>query len=93
MYSTGDPARDFWLSVFAGLILVLAIVALIPWGRATALRRALGWLPALTLPVYGWYEYLMPDRFDIRIDLLLIWPLVIIAFIGFLIRLMRRQPR
>jgi hypothetical protein len=48
-----------------------------PWRFPTRLSRVLAHVPALVLPCYVAYETLMPPEVDIRIDLLVVIPLVI----------------
>lgn len=74
MYETGSAVRDLLLAGLALVIVTCAVVALIPWGRRRALTRFMTHLPLAAVPAYGAYEWLMPNRFDIRIDLLVLWP-------------------
>ena len=40
-------------------------------------------MPALTLVAYVVYEASMPSQYNIRIDLLVIWPaLIVVAIVG-----------
>lgn len=77
LYGTGDETTDLQLTVLAILILACAVISLFPWRK---LRRA-GWVshvPLLAFPAYAALEHIMPARYDIRIDLLVLWPLLVL---------------
>jgi len=71
-----DPARNLILNACFYMILLLTLIALVPWKTMGAKRVSSGlrWLaiPILALAVV--YEWTMPSRFNIRVDLLLLLP-------------------
>ncbi len=71
---------------FFGLVLV-AIASCIPGPR----RRWTLWLPVLAIGIYVVCEWAMPVRYDIRLDLVLIMPLVLITIGACLVRLVLRR--
>ena len=71
---------------FYGLV-ALAVFALIPWPLRNQRNRWTLWLPLPALALYAGYETSMPARMDIRLDLVLIWPLLLIVFAAWLIRI------
>jgi hypothetical protein len=71
-----DPEANLILNGCFYAIIFLTIISLVPWKSLGAehLSRMLRWM---ALPVFGLailYESVMPSRFDIRIDLLLLLP-------------------
>ncbi len=77
LYQTGEETADLLLSVLAVFIVACGVISLFPWRK---LRRA-AWVthaPLLAFPAYAALEYLMPARFDIRVDLLIIWPVLLL---------------
>ena len=94
MYETGNAARDIELAVLAIVVLVCALIVLVPWGRKSAFARIATHLPLLALPTYAVYEWLMPSNFDIRIDLLVLWPALAICLLGWIVKMLwrRRAP-
>ncbi len=95
MISIGEPAIDFWLNLCFGLIALATLVALVPWGLLGAWRMARAlrwtWLPVAALAIG--YEVLMPARYDIRVDLLLLLPAYLIVLVTCLWRWWRlRAP-
>lgn len=76
LINVADPLRNLALNTCLYLILSLAIVGLIPW-RALGVPIPGRFLRWLALPVFVLavaYEWIMPSRFDIRVDLLLLLP-------------------
>ncbi len=88
------PDLDFILNgCFYGLA-VLAALSVVPWRLRERRNRWTLWLPAAALALYLAYETTMPARWDIRLDLLLIFPLLLIVVLAWLVRLvlLRRRP-
>jgi len=77
---------------FYGL-LVVAGTSLFPWRLRHGGNRWTLWLPLPALALYAVYERTMPVRFDIRLDLFVIWPLVGLTLLAWLVRvaLLRRH--
>ena len=88
LIDVGDPTLNLALNACFVAILLLALLALIPWRLFGVARFSyrLRWLilPLILLAVS--YEYLMPSRFDIRIDLLLLLPLYLLVLVASLAR-------
>ena len=88
----GDPASNFGLNSCFWLIIALALISILPWKSLGAPRLSFWarwtWLPVVVLAIA--YEGLMPSRFDIRIDLLLLLPLYALVLLACAIRWWRR---
>ncbi len=69
---------------FYGLA-VLAALSVVPWRLRERRNRWTLWLPAAALALYLAYETTMPARWDIRLDLLLIFPLLLIVVLAWLV--------
>lgn len=84
LIDVGDLLRNLALNTCLYLILFLAIAGLVPW-RALGVpipSRFLRWLAVPVFLLAVAYEWLMPSRFDIRLDLVLLLPaygLVLVA--------------
>ncbi len=74
---------------------MLAALPAVPWRLRERRNRWTLWLPAAALALYLAYEFTMPARWDIRLDLLLIFPLLPIVVLAWLVRLvlLRRGRR
>jgi hypothetical protein len=84
----GDPASNLWLNLCFWLILLVALGSFLPW-RAFGVPRLSqwakwSWLPVLMLAVA--YEVIMPARFDIRVDLLLLLPIYALVVLACTVR-------
>jgi hypothetical protein len=77
MYDVGDPVLNAALTLCFGAIALLTIATVIPWRVVGALRmnRVLRWAVVPLCALVVLYEWLMPSRFDIRVDLLLLLPM------------------
>ena len=73
--------------LFWSMILIGASSIFLPWRFLSRFSRLLIHLPVLLFLLYLAYEYLMPSKYNIRVDLLLLYPLIIISAICYLIRL------
>ena len=83
MIDVQDPALNLVLNVCFFVILGLGLVSLVPWGLKSGGNRWTLLLPILAIAVYAVYEFAMPNNWDIRVDLLLLWPvLVLILLLG-----------
>jgi hypothetical protein len=71
-----DSVRNLVLNGCFYSIVLLSLVAIIPWGHIGAVRmsRLLRWLVVPVLGLAITYESAMPSRFDIRVDLFLLLP-------------------
>jgi hypothetical protein len=72
---------------------LLTGVSIIPWRLRDGRNRWSLWLPLAAVLAYATYEFTMPSRWDIRIDLLLIWPLLLIIVGAWLVRLVALRRR
>lgn len=88
MFDVGDSALNAALNLCFGAIVLLAVAVIVPWGAVGAPRmnRLLRWavVPICVLAVL--YEWLMPSRFDIRVDLLLLLPMYVVVIVTSLFR-------
>jgi hypothetical protein len=67
----------------------IVVLSIVPWPLRNGRNRWTLALPWIGLLLYGAYEWLMPARMDIRLDLLAVWPLGILVFFLWGIRLWR----
>jgi hypothetical protein len=68
------------------LIICLGIISVIPWRLKSGSNRWTLSLPFLAIGTYIVYEYTMPGNWDIRLDLLVIWPVLLISIVMGVIR-------
>ena len=88
LFDVGDPTRNLALSACFFAILALTVAAVVPWRAlgAARLSRLLRWLFLPALALAATYEWLMPARFDIRVDLLLLLPMYAVIAVTCLVR-------
>lgn len=74
---------------------LLAVLSIIPWRLRDRRNRWTLWLPLGAFGLYFAYEATMPANWDIRVDLVLIFPLLAIVLLAWLIRFafLRRDRR
>ena len=82
-----DPFLNLILNFCLWIFLVVALISLIPWRLKDGKNRWTLMLPVISILVYIAYEFLMPDNWDIRMDLVLIWPVLAFIFLSCLIRI------
>ena len=83
MINVNDTDLNIILNFCFFLILIISIISLIPWGLKSGKNRWTLALPILGILTYLVYEVTMPSNWDIRMDLaLLLPPIVIIIFMG-----------
>jgi len=83
MIDVQDPSLNLVLNVCFFVIFGLGLVSLVPWRLKSGGNRWTLALPVLAILVYVVYEVTMPNNWDIRIDLLLLWPiLALIVLLG-----------
>lgn len=87
-----DPLRNLILNGSFVAVVLIAIVAIVPWGALGARRlgRLAMLLPIPALVVAFVYETAMPSRYDIRLDLLLLLPAYGLILLATLVRLFAR---
>lgn len=87
-----DPLRNLIFNCSLIAVVLMAIMAIVPWGTfgAERIARLAMWLPIPTLAVAFAYETAMPSRYDIRLDLLLLVPAYGLVLLATLIRLLAR---
>lgn len=93
LIQVGDPGLDLGLNLCFFAIVALTVAAILPW-RAWGLERlarAARWLPLPVFALAYGYEVLMPNRFDIRVDLLLLLPMYLAVLIASALRW--RRPK
>jgi len=74
---------------------LVGLLSLVPWPLRDGRNRWTPWLPLAALGVYVVYESLMPSRWNIRVDLLLIFPALVLVLATWGVRLfiVRRKPK
>ena len=101
LIDVAEPFRNLVLNACFYSIALLTVVAVVPWGYLGAVRLS-GVLRWAAIPVLGLaiaYEWAMPARFDIRLDLLLLLPAIGVVLVSSVFRWValrasrkRRQP-
>lgn len=84
-----DPAANLALNLCLLGIAATALLSLIPWRLRDGRGRWSLWLPVPLIAFYIAYEAAMPARMDIRLDLVLIWPMLAIGLLAWVVRLLR----
>ena len=88
--------RDTSLAILFWTMMLISVSVLIyPWSFRRRLSRVLAHLPLCLLLLYVLYEYLMPVEMNIRIDLLLLYPIFVITGLVYAAKLwllLRRRP-
>ena len=69
------------------LMLAIAIASLFFWNARSRMFRVNLYLPLALLVLYVLYEFQVPPEANIRIDLLVLYPLLTLAFLGCCLRL------
>jgi len=90
-----DPLRNFILNGCFYAIILLTLISLVPWKSLGAehVSRMLSWLAFPVLGLAILYESVMPSRFDIRIDLILLLPAYALVVATSIVRWRtRRRP-
>lgn len=89
LIDVGDSTANLVLNVCLGALVLVAVLSLLPLGKkAWPWQR---WLPVVALLTYALYERTMPANWDIRLDLVLITPIMLIVLVAWLWRLVRRH--
>lgn len=81
-----DAALNQILNACFFLILGLGLISIIPWRLKTGRNRWTLMLPILAVLAYLAYEIAMPRNWDIRVDLLLLWPVLALILLLGLVR-------
>lgn len=91
----GDPLRNAILNASFALILLVTVLALVPWRSLGVQRldRIAPWFPLPVLALALAYEAAMPSRFDIRVDLLVLLPAYGLVLFSAFLRLIARWRR
>ena len=74
-------------------LVAFALLSIVPWRLRDGRNRWTLWLPLAALIIYAVYETSMPARWDIRLDLVLIAPLLFVVLIAWLVRLVLLRLR
>ena len=83
----GNSSLNILLNFTLLLILCLGIISIIPWRLRGGKNRWTVWVPLISVLAYAIYETSMPPDWDIRLDLLVIWPVLLITVVFGFIRL------
>jgi len=86
MIDVQDASLNVILNSCLFLILSLSVVSLVPWKLKSGENRWTLALPILAILAYLVYEFTMPSNWDIRLDLILLWPALTITIILGIIR-------
>ena len=84
-----EPGLNLILNGCLYGLAVLAALSVVPWRLRERRNRWTLWLPAAALALYLIYEISMPALWNIRLDLVLILPLLLIVGLAWLVRLVR----
>ncbi len=84
--NVNDPSLNLILNACFYLILVLGFVSLLPWRLKYGKNKWTLALPVLAIVVYLKYEFTMPNHWNIRMDLFLLWPVMLLILVLGLIR-------
>src|SRR5437773_2038511 len=81
---------DATLLVLFWLMIALFVMSLAyPWRFQTRAARICAHIPGVIIALYVVYETLMPPEMNIRIDLFIIFPIVIVSIGVYLLKLLR----
>lgn len=93
MIDTGDSTANVVLNGCFFALLLLAFLSLIPWGKMGFQKLAAtfvwAWIPMLALALV--YESVLPSRFNIRLDLLILLPTYLAVLVTSLFRWWRAR--
>lgn len=81
-----DPSLNQILNACFFLILGFGLISIIPWRLKSGKNRWTLILPIFAILVYVVYEFTMPSNWDIRVDLLLLWPVLVMILLLGLVR-------
>ena len=81
-----DPSLNVILNTCFFLLSGLGVVSLVPWRLKNGKNRWTLTLPVFAVGIYLAYEFSMPNNWDIRLDLVFLWPVLIIILLAGLIR-------
>lgn len=88
-----DPGLNLILNACLMGLALLALLSIAPWPLRARRNRWTLWLPLGATVIYGIYEATMPTRWDIRLDLVLIAPLLVVIAVAWLVRLIILRVR
>lgn len=88
MIDIHDPLLNQILNSCLFIILGLTLISLVPWKLGSGKNRWTLILPVAAILVYLIYEFAMPDNWDIRMDLVLVWPALGLIILTGLIRVL-----
>ena len=97
MFEVGDSVRNWMLTACFLSIAGLALASILPWKSVghPKLSSLMRWvlIPVIFLVII--YEKTMPNRFDLRVDLLLLLPMYVTVLLATIVRwfLHRRSRR
>lgn len=83
----GDGQLNLILNGCLFGMIALAAITLCPWPLGGGRNRWALWLPVVAVALYAAYEAVMPANFNIRVDLFLVWPLLLLVLLGWVFRL------
>jgi len=84
--NVNDPSLNLILNSCFYLILGLGFVSLFPWRLKYGENKWTLALPVLAIVAYLKYEFTMPNNWNIRMDLFLLWPVMLLIIVLGLIR-------
>lgn len=81
---------ELWMNVIGTLMLVVAATSLVyPWVPTQPLASEFVHLPLALIPLWIAHEAVMPDHMNIRVDLLIIPPILLLALAIWVIKVAR----
>lgn len=86
LINVNDPTLNLVLNGCFYLMLALGILSMIPWSLKAGKNRWTILLPIAIVVIYTIYELTMPSSWNIRVDLLMLWPLLLMTTLIGLLR-------
>ncbi len=79
------------ICVYSGVLIVClsSITIFYPWRFDRKFSQIFIHLPLLNIILYTFYEIMMPETINIRADILYLWPMLLISFIIYIIKLVK----
>lgn len=88
MIDVQDSSLNLILNICFFLILGLGLVSIVPWKLRAGKNRWTLVLPILAIVLYLVYELTMPNNWDIRLDLIILWPILALIILLTVVRVL-----
>lgn len=80
-------------AMFFTMLGIVAFECVFPWNSRQWKARVFVHAPLLILPMGLLYEILMPPHMNIRVDLLILWPVAVLGLVLYLVKLWLFQAK